>query len=274
MSWKDDVRLRFSLEQDSAKWDEMYAGGTERLDDEFFRLRRDFTVDYVTSTCGVDAAICDLGCGAGPVVSELLKRGYDPVGLDYSGEMLQNAANRIAAATPGRRPLVRSDVQSLPLRDASYDCAVCLGVISYVERYENIIREIHRILKPGGTAVVSYRSITNLLVSDPVGPFRHVAKKALRRLNSTPQKFRIGEHMRYVEVRRVLEENGLTVEAFAGIGFGPLRFNTRPLLSEKTSLRLHRTLTRWMEAIGAEFPFRIGTDVHIFVVRKSARDLN
>lgn len=268
MSWKEDVRSRFSPDEDLVKWDRMYDEETENLEDEFFRLRRNFAIDWVTSHCDTTAKICDLGCGAGPAISELLKRGYDTVGLDYSTDMLHKAADRIAKSTAGRRPLVRSDVQALPLRDESFDCAVCLGVISYVEHYEGVIREIRRILKPGGTAIVAYRNEKNLMVSDPVGPLKYLAKKTLRFLGLARDGFRIGNYMSFSEVRSVLRRNGLTLEAFKGIGFGPLRFNHRPLLSEKTSLGIHRAVTRWMEAFGAEFPFRIGADVHILVVRK------
>ena len=77
MSWKGDVRSRFSPDEDSVKWDRMYAQETENIEDEFFRLRRDFTIDYVASHYDTSAEICDLGCGAGPVISELLKRGYN-----------------------------------------------------------------------------------------------------------------------------------------------------------------------------------------------------
>ncbi|MCR4281960.1 MAG: class I SAM-dependent methyltransferase, partial [Bauldia sp.] len=155
-----------------------------------------------------------------------------------------------------------------PLRDASFDCALCLGVISYVEHYETIIEEIQRILKPGGTAIITYRSETNPIVSDPVGPFRFMSKKTLRFLGIASNEFRIGNCMSFTEVRRVLRRNGLALETFEGIGFGPLRFNHRSLLSESASLRIHRALTRWMDALGAEFPLRIATDVHILAVRK------
>ncbi len=267
MTWKDDVQSRFSPREDSVKWDRMYAGDTERLDDEFFRLRRDFTVGYVTANYDTQAVICDLGCGAGPVMSELLQRGYDPVGFDYSMDMLRNAAVRVSRGASGRRPLARGDIQALPLRDESIDCAVCLGVISYVEHYENILKEIHRVLRPGGTAIVTYRNEKNPMVSDPVGPFRYFARKALRAFGLAGKRFRIGDTMSFAEVRSAIEANGLAIEAFKGIGFGPPRFNYRPFVSERTALRVHRALTRWMGAFG-DLPFRVGADVHIFVVRK------
>lgn len=266
MGWKEDVRSRFSPSEDSLKWDRMYERQTENLEDEFFRLRRDFAVGYVASHCDADARICDLGCGAGPTISELLKRGYDTVGFDYSADMLANAARRI----DGGRPLVRCDIQALPLRDAAFDCAVCLGVISYVEHYETIIQEIHRILKPGGTAIITYRNEKNLMVSDPVGPFRSAGKRLMRMLGLSHARFRIGNYMQYSEVVRVVKRNGLTLEAFKGIGIGPLRFNRKPLLGEGASLKVHRAVTRWMDAVGAELPFRIATDVHILMVRKPA----
>jgi SAM-dependent methyltransferase len=229
MSWKEGVQSRFSPREDADKWDRMYAQDTENLDDEFFRLRRDFTVAYVTSRYDASATICDLGCGAGPVISALLNRGYDAIGFDYSIDMLDNAARRIATGTAGRRPLARCDIQALPLGDDSFDCAVCLGVISYVEHYENIIREIRRILKPGGTAIVSYRNENNLMVSDPVGPVKYLGRKTLESVGHAPREFRIGNHMSHGEVGRTLQRNGLTLEAFKGIGLGPLRFNRRPL---------------------------------------------
>ncbi len=267
MSWQDDVRSRFAPIEDSVKWDRMYAEQTVNLEDEFFRGRRDYTLDYIAAHFDTEADICDLGCGAGPVTSELLRMGYDPVGMDFSLDMLGNAARRIAAANPDRRPLAQCDIQVLPLPGESFDCAVCLGVISYVEHYGNIIREIQRVLRPGGTAIISYRSEKNLMVSDPVGPFRYLAKK-LRARTKRGRRFRIGDHMSYAEVRGVVEETGLELVEFKGIGFGPLRFNHVKLFNERTSIRIHRFLTTWLDRLGAEFPFRVGCDVHALVLRK------
>lgn len=270
MSVADQVQARFSPQEDSLKWDLMYAGETESVFDEFFRLRRNYALSYITATYRTDAEVCDLGCGAGPVVAELLRRGYDAVGFDYSVDMLQNAARRVGQSTGDRRPLARTDIQALPLRSESFDCAVCLGVISYVEHYEAGLAEIRRILKPGGTAIITYRNEKNLMVSDPAGPMRYLVKKLLRATGTTRKPFRIGDHMSFSEVRDAVARSGLVIETFKGIGFGPLRFNNRPFLSERTSLKLHRTLTRWLERFDAELPFRIGADIHILVVRKPA----
>ena len=96
MGWKDDVINRFSGEQDADKWNLMYAADTDNLDDHNYRLRRDYTVDYIVNNYDKTAKLCDVGCGAGPVTFEMLRRGYDIVGLDYSKDMLDNAAKRLA----------------------------------------------------------------------------------------------------------------------------------------------------------------------------------
>lgn len=268
MSWKEDVRKLFSSDVDADKWDRRYTEEGRSFEDEIFRRRCDFTIDYVTTNYGADAKLCDLGCGAGPVIAELLKRGYNTVGLDYSEDMLINAKRRLATSNVSGRPLAVSDIQMTPLADESIDCAICLGVISYVETYGNIIKEIRRILRPGGTSVITFRNQKNLLVCDPVGPLRYLARQGLQLVNKGLKKFQIGHYMSLSEVLRVIRNGGLTFVSFKGIGFGPIRFNRSPLLSETTSINIDQTITRWMNVLGWEFPFRLAADIHILVVRK------
>ena len=179
MSWKEEVKVRFSQQDAAQKWDLMYETDTVSLDEDCFRLRRDYTVDYLVSNFDQNTPICDLGCGAGPVTFEMLKRGYNVVGLDYSIDMLSNAKRRLIAGGISGRPLINSNAETLPFQDEMFDCVVCLGVISYVENYENIIKEIHRVLRPGGTVVISFRNKYNLVSNDPVALTKFLAKKLL-----------------------------------------------------------------------------------------------
>ena len=72
----------------------MYEEETKNLADEHFRVRRNFTVDYILGRFDKAASICDLGCGAGPVTVDLITHGYRVVGVDYSFDMLENARRR------------------------------------------------------------------------------------------------------------------------------------------------------------------------------------
>ncbi len=274
MSWKEEVTARFSNEEAAPKWNRMYEENTASLDDENFRLRRDFAVDYIESNIDKSARILDLGCGAAPVTYELLKRGYDVVGLDYSPDMLENARQRLISGgfTNADQLLFRGNGERTPFEDEAFDCVVCLGVISYVEEYENIIKEIFRVLKPGGVVLISFRNKYNLVANDPVGLSKFLMKKTLMSLGLRgPDKFKIGRYMDAKEVKGAAAKCGLEFQSFKGIGFGPYSFWHRKLFSEDTSIKISRKITSFANKIGAGFAFRLAADVNILIFRKNTR---
>jgi SAM-dependent methyltransferase len=56
---------------------------------------------------------------------------------------------------PGERPDIIGTAEALPLRDASVDRILCEEVIQYVDRYDCMLREFHRVLVPGGRVFLS-----------------------------------------------------------------------------------------------------------------------
>ena len=99
--------------------------------------------------------ILDVGCGPGFYCAELLEEvgpsGY-VVGLDGSAPMLALAQRRCA----GHRnvDLLETDASVLPLEDASFDGAISVQVQEYVPDVGAALGELHRVLRPGGRAVV------------------------------------------------------------------------------------------------------------------------
>jgi arsenite methyltransferase len=99
--------------------------------------------------------ILDVGCGPGFYVAELLDEvGAEGsvVGVDGSAAMLAVAAHRC----DGRAnvALHEADVLSLPVESASFDGALCVQVLEYVQDVEAALAEMHRALRPGGRLVV------------------------------------------------------------------------------------------------------------------------
>ncbi|HWJ64758.1 MAG TPA: class I SAM-dependent methyltransferase [Acidimicrobiales bacterium] len=97
--------------------------------------------------------VLDAACGPGIYAEELLARGADVVGFDASAAMVELARAR----TGGRAELrVHSMEEPLPwLDDASVDVVLSALAHHYVTDRVGFLREAHRVLRPGGAAVIS-----------------------------------------------------------------------------------------------------------------------
>jgi arsenite methyltransferase len=99
--------------------------------------------------------ILDIGCGPGFYVSELLEEvgsGGSVVGVDSSAAMLGVAAGRCKGHA--NVAFHEAEVPSLPADDASFDRALCVQVLEYVQDVEAALAEMHRVLRPGGRLVI------------------------------------------------------------------------------------------------------------------------
>ena len=113
--------------------------------------------ELVRAALGVRASdrVLDVGCGPGFYVTELLEQvGRDGlvVGVDASADMLAVAAKR--AEGHGNVELHAASATSLPVADASFDRALVVQVLEYVEDVPAALAEIRRALRPGGRVVV------------------------------------------------------------------------------------------------------------------------
>jgi ubiquinone/menaquinone biosynthesis C-methylase UbiE len=106
------------------------------------------------------ARVLDLGCGWGRSMHAMRAAGWtDVVGADFAEGMLIRGAEE----SPDLR-LVRADGRRLPFRDASFDGAVVLAVLTAVPRDDDqraIASELRRVLRPGGVVAIS-----DLLLND------------------------------------------------------------------------------------------------------------
>jgi len=68
--------------------------------------------------------------------------------------------------------IVDLNTQKLPYQDASFDLVTCTEVIEHIEHYRETLREMFRILKPGGVLVVSTPNILNLKIPIEILVFR------------------------------------------------------------------------------------------------------
>lgn len=94
--------------------------------------------------------VLDLGCAFGFATRMLERRGYDAVGVDGSPTYIARAQRASAQGT-----YLLADAAHIPLPDADFDGILFLDVLEHLPDEGAAIREIARLLKPGGTLVLS-----------------------------------------------------------------------------------------------------------------------
>ena len=89
--------------------------------------------------------VVDLACGTGDFCELVEARGARAIGVDFAREMLRQAAKRGLGF-----PKVQGDGEWLPFRTASVDVVTCGFALRNFVFLEGVLREIARIVRPGG----------------------------------------------------------------------------------------------------------------------------
>jgi demethylmenaquinone methyltransferase / 2-methoxy-6-polyprenyl-1,4-benzoquinol methylase len=102
---------------------------------------------------GPDDTVLDVATGTAAVAIELVRRtGCRVVGLDQSREMLETGRQRVdAAGLADRIELVAGNAERLPYDDQSFDGLTVTYLLRYVADPAATMRELTRVVKPGGT---------------------------------------------------------------------------------------------------------------------------
>ena len=156
--------------------------------------------------------LLDAGCGGGRHCFGALDRGAHVVGLDLDPESLRVARAGIAerSRSPGagrNRPrggVLRGDVFRLPYPDDTFDRIICAEVMEHVHDYAGALRELVRVLRPGG----------RIGVTIPTAITEHLYLRLSRAYFESP-----GGHIRIFRPRdlaRALARAGVRVE---GVSF-------------------------------------------------------
>ena len=114
---------------------------------------------------GQNMKILDLGCGIGFWVTEFGMRGFSNLyAADLTEQALALTANRLNMFGV-KAELSQQNAENMTFENAKFDHANCQGVIHHIPDTEATVREIARVLKPGGSACISVYYRNSILKS-------------------------------------------------------------------------------------------------------------
>ncbi|MCZ6856053.1 MAG: class I SAM-dependent methyltransferase [Gammaproteobacteria bacterium] len=119
------------------------------------------TVDFKYLNLAPGDKILDIGCGEGRhTISACLNERVHAIGLDLSLKDLDTARERYQQFDVEEDCYRRADFLAgsglkLPFQDVSFDHVICSEVLEHIPDYKSVLREVHRVLKPGGFFAVS-----------------------------------------------------------------------------------------------------------------------
>jgi SAM-dependent methyltransferase len=97
--------------------------------------------------------VLEIGCGMGTDGAQFAKAGANYAGIDLTDAAVELARKRFQVS--GLKGEFRiADAERLDFPDASFDLVYSHGVLHHTPDIEAAVREIHRVLKPGGRAIV------------------------------------------------------------------------------------------------------------------------
>ena len=133
-------------------WDLVRDGYVEELWEQFTAFSKD-ALDL--AKVAPNSEVLDVCTGPGTLALQAAVTARRVVGVDFAARMLEELRHRAQAMYLDNVEAVQADGQALPFADASFDAAFSMfGLIFFPDRGKGF-RELHRVLRPGGRAVVS-----------------------------------------------------------------------------------------------------------------------
>jgi len=157
-----ELQKQLAIDQHSRQAQEFSERYTALGDDAYSscftysRRRLDLLLDQFMPERANGLRLLDLGCGTGYHMARYRARGFKLAGVDGSEEMLREAR----ATNPGV-DFRNSDVDNIPFADDSFDFILCIEVLRYLPDPTRSIREMARVLRPGGVCLVTASPLLN-----------------------------------------------------------------------------------------------------------------
>jgi predicted TPR repeat methyltransferase len=154
-SWTDSIAQDAPTDEHTVRklYDEFAAHYNDTLD-QWHYSAPDVAADYLSLHVPRSRAVLDAGCGTGLTGASLAAAGYTRI----TGSDLSPASVAIARESHHYQHVhVLNLGAPLPFDTAQFGGAMCIGVFSYIPDLEPVLRELLRVVMPGGVLVFTQR---------------------------------------------------------------------------------------------------------------------
>jgi ubiquinone/menaquinone biosynthesis C-methylase UbiE len=244
---KKNVDAYFAAE--SSSWNEIYQ--KEDVYSVIHQDRRSIALQYFQElSLARDAHILDLGCGAGMTTVDMARRGYTVEAVDSVEAMIGlTRQNALEFGVEKQIHAAVMDVFNLQFPDQTFDLVIALGVAPWLADLNRALKEISRVLAPGGYVLINADNRWRL--NHLLDPFEFPPLTGLKdRLRLFLEKAGLWKFSNLPRTKRhTVEEFDTLLEAACliklkhqMIGFGPFTFFRVPLFPKAFGIRLHHFL--------------------------------
>ncbi|MFB0527476.1 MAG: class I SAM-dependent methyltransferase [bacterium] len=197
--------------------------------------------------------ILDVGCGAGMMAKEVANIGYEIFGMDYSYNMAKKAKASCNVNTKSDAKFLQGDIESLPFKASIFDTVLCLGVITYLKSEQKALHEMARVLKPGGTLILSTLNKFSLAKCLDISILvrRRLQRMMGNRIVSSKKKTEVEKNNLALKsyfipsLRNSLKIAGFTESGYAPLQYGPFTFFGRKLFAEPINIDINNFLEKF-----------------------------
>src|SRR5262249_41184271 len=150
-----DAQVQRHFRSTFSYWEDIYADRS--VYGRIYQERAQRAIAYVNGLgLSPGTPVLEIGCGPGIITTTLARTGVTVCAIDSLPEMVEQAramADRAGVGARGSAPV--GHIDNLPFADASFDVVVLIGVTEWLVSLSEPLREICRVLKPGGHLIIS-----------------------------------------------------------------------------------------------------------------------
>lgn len=154
---KQRAQQQWSRDPAGAVYGREHQFGTREFFDAVERHRYHEYAPWMPEVMGFDkfagARLLEVGCGMGTDLLQFARGGAKVTGVDLTSRSIEISRQHLAVCDE-RGDFAISDAETLPFADESFDVVYSNGVLHHTSDTVGAVRELHRVLRPGGLARV------------------------------------------------------------------------------------------------------------------------